>query len=292
MTPSPADTLARALASEGHAGPGGPFWSAWPWEPIPLILLLAAGVLYAVGWRRLRRAGARVPDWRAWCFLAALLALSAALLSPIAAYSDRLFFMHMLQHLLLLLIAPPLVWLGAPMLPMLWALPRSWRRAVGRRMRPEAWLGTLGRWLAHPATALTAYVVTVAVWHVPRFYDAAQGQTITHYLQHVCFFGTALLYWWPIIYPAGGRRRLSYGWAIPYLMPPLLEGILIGALITFAGRPLYTTYADMEPVWGLSTLDDQTLGGLIMWVPGGMLFLIPLLGLMVLALRAGEREAR
>jgi len=105
------------------------------------------------------------------------------------------------------------------------------------------------------------------------------------------FYGTALIYWWPIVYPGKGRRRLSTALALPYLLPPLLEGMLIGVLLTFSSRPLYDTYAhlDARPVWGLSRLDDQQLGGLIMWVPGGMFFLIPLIGLLVRLLQDEER---
>lgn len=208
-----------------------------------------------------------------------------ALLSPIAIYSERLFFMHMVQHLLLLLIAPPLLLMGAPLVPSLWGLPTSLRRAVGRRLGPRGSLARLGHVLTVPGVAIALYVGTIAVWHVPAFYDAAQGRTFTHDIEHSAFFGTALLYWWPIIHPSGGRRRLSVGRAIPYLLPPFLEGMLIGALITFADRPIYRTYAEMESTWGLSALDDQELGGLIMWVPGGMLFLIPLIGLLAVLLR-------
>lgn len=139
--------------------------------------------------------------------------------------------------------------------------------------------------------AATTFVVTVAVWHLPRFYDAAQGRTLPHDLQHLMFFGTVLLYWWPVVHPSGGRRRLGDAATIPYLLPPFLEGMLIGVLLTFADRPFYRYYADMEPTWGFSTMGDQQLGGLIMWVPGGMLFLIPLIGLLTVLLRSEDRNA-
>src|SRR5829696_362248 len=282
-----------ALASAGHGEPVGAFWRSWPAEPFPLIGIAVAGLVYVIGWRRLVRQGASraLPDWRVWCFGGGLFAVAIALLSPVAVYSERLFFVHMVQHLLLLLIAPPLLWLGAPLLPTLWGLPPGWRRGVGRLLAPGRGLARVGHALAYPAVAAAAYVGTVAVWHVPAFYDAAQGRTITHDLEHAMFFGTALLYWWPVIHPSAGRRRLSYGRAIPYLLPPFLEGMLIGALITFAERPIYRTYAEMEPTWGLSALDDQQLGGLIMWVPGGLLFLIPLIGLLAMVFREEERAA-
>lgn len=199
--------------------------------------------------------------------------------------------MHMIQHLLLLLIAPPLLWLGAPLLPTLWALPVDWRRVVGRQLAPVRPLHRLGHLLTQPIVAVVLYVGTVAVWHVPAFYDAAQGRTATHDLEHLMFFGTALLYWWPVIYPAKGRRRLSYALALPYLLPPFLEGMLIGVLLTFTDRPLYQTYQEVERIWGLSVVGDQQLGGLVIWVPGGLLFLIPLIGVLVQLLRQEEASA-
>jgi cytochrome c oxidase assembly factor CtaG len=220
-----------------------------------------------------------------------LLAIFIALVSPVSGYSEFLFSVHMVQHLLLLLVAPPLLLLGVPLLPMLWGVPDPVRRAVGRQLAPGRLLSRIGGVLANPVVAAACFVVTVGVWHIPKFFDAAQGRTLAHDLEHAMFMGTAVLYWWPVIHPAGGRRRLSYGKAIPYLLPPFLEGIVIGIFITFAETPLYETYADMEPTWGLSVLDDQQLAGLIMWVPGGMFFLIPIISLLVMLLNQEERNA-
>ena len=272
------------LLSSGHAISPRGFWYSWPVEPLPVLGLFLALALYVIGWKRLALATPTlVPRWRWWCYLAGITAIAVALLSPIAAYSEELFSMHMVQHLLLLLIAPPLLLLGAPLLPVLWALPRTTRRVVARRMAPGHPLHGIGHALTTPGVAVALYVMTVAIWHVPAMYDAAQGRTITHDLEHLMFFGTAMLYWWPIIHPSQGRRRLSYGLALPYLLPPFAEGMLIGALLTFSSVPLYATYQglDTSPIWGLSSIDDQQLGGLIMWVPGGLFFLIPIIGMLV-----------
>jgi putative membrane protein len=227
---------------------------------------------------------------RAAAFFAGIIAVALALLSPIAVYSERLFFMHMIQHLLLLLVAPPLLLLGRPLVPSLWGLPAPWRVRVGQELVPGRPLARLGHLLTTPLVAVAAFVITLAVWHIPDFYDAAQGRSVTHDLEHLMFFGTALLYWWPVIHPAGGRRRLSYGRALPYLLPPFLESIVIGVLLTFAERPLYRTYADVAMPWGFTVVNDQQLGGLIMWIPGGMFFLIPLIGLLMALLR--QEDAR
>jgi putative membrane protein len=284
--------LNAVLLAPGHGELTGPFWSAWPVEPVLLVSLTAIACLYWLGWSRLSRVagGIAVSTSRAAAFITGLAAMAVALLSPVAVYSERLFFMHMIQHLLLLLIAPPLLLLGKPLVPMLWGLPSSWRRRVGQMLGPGHVLARLGDTLTMPLVAASAFVITIAVWHIPVFYDAAQGRTPTHDLEHLMFFGTALLYWWPVIHPAGGRRRLSYGLAVPYLLPPFLESMVIGVLLTFADRPLYRTYAEMEMPWGFSVVSDQQLGGLIMWIPGGMLFLIPLIGLLTAVLRNEERS--
>jgi cytochrome c oxidase assembly factor CtaG len=264
--------------------------SAWSWEPGLAFLLALAGGCYTVGWRRLRRRGAATPArWRAWCFAGGMLALILALFSPIASLDEVLFSAHMLQHLLLVQVAVPLLWLGAPLLPILWAFPLRRRRAIGRWFNPAHPVHRLGHTLTSPLLAAGLFLGSVAVWHLPRLYDAAQGPTLVHQLEHLTFFGTALLYWWVIVHPSGGRRRLGYGAAIVYLLPLLLLENLIGALLTFADRPLYATYAASPGRWGLSALTDQQLAGLIMWVPGGLLLLIPVFALLSAELRAQDR---
>lgn len=261
-----------------------------------MLAIFTAVVVYIIGRSRLQAEAPAypLPIWRVACYFGGVLAFSLALLSPITAYSEQLFSMHMVQHLLLLLVAPPLILLGLPFLPALWALPKSTRKTVGRWFRPGHPLGMMRRWLSLPVVAVVCYVVTVAFWHIPVFYDAAQGRTFTHDLEHLMFYGTAMLYWWPIVAPRSAHSSLGPGWAIPYLLPPFLEGLFIGALLTFSSEPLYSTYAELaeQPIWGLDRLDDQELGGLIMWVPGGMFFLIPLIGVLSRLLHDDEAEPR
>lgn len=280
--------------SGGHETSARGFWYSWPSEPLLVLAIFSAVAVYVIGRARLHAEAPAypLPIWRAACYGAGVFAFALALLSPIAAYSERLFSMHMVQHLLLLLVAPPLILLGMPFLPALWALPKSSRKTVGGWLQPGKPLAYLRRWLALPIVALACYVVTVAMWHIPVFYDAAQGRTFTHDLEHLMFYSTALLYWWPIVSLGTAHTRLTPGWALPYLVPPFLEGLLIGALLAFSSEPLYSTYAELDhqPVWGLNWLDDQELGGLIMWVPGGMFFLIPLLGILSQLLHDNEQD--
>lgn len=269
------------------------FLASWSRDPTILVGLALAAGLYARGWRRLQARGTRVlAPWRAWCYAAALGVIGLALLSPLSSFSSLFFFLHMIQHLLLIMLAAPLLLLGAPLLPLLWALPLPARRGLGQLFAPGHPVARLFSALTHPLVAAPLYLVNLAAWHLPVLYDAAQGRTFVHDLQHVLFLGFALLYWWPVIHPTGGRRRLGYAPAILYLLPAFFEGNAIGALLTFAGAPLYATYRQAPRVWGLSALEDQQLGGLIMWVPGGMMYLIPLGILLALMLNQEERAAR
>ncbi|MHB0870729.1 MAG: cytochrome c oxidase assembly protein [Chloroflexota bacterium] len=270
------------------------FLGSSSWDPTVLGGLSLSALLYAAGWRRLRKPELGHPvlaAWRAWCFGGGLLFVWLALLSPIGSFSELFFFMHMIQHLLLVEVAAPLLLLGAPLLPMLWALPRDLRVRLGGLLGPSNPLEGVFTLLTHPMMAVTLYIGALSAWHLPNFYDAAQGRTAIHDLEHLIFLGTALLYWWPIIHPAGGRRRLGYAAAVPYLLPPLLAGSLIGALLTFAQYPLYATYQRVPRLWGISVLQDQQLAGLVMWVPGGLVYIFPIFVLIALLLRQEERAA-
>ena len=272
--------------------------TSWDLDPEILAGIALAAGLYVFGWWRLCRykSGCTVlPAWRGWCFAAGLASIAVALLSPIEVFSELFFFVHMTQHLLLVVVAAPLLWLAAPLLPMMEALPEGLRLGLGRLLVSGSPLYRLFGVFAHPLLALALFTGALAVWHVPPFYDAAQGQTAVHHLEHLIFLGTALLFWWPVIHPAGGPRRLSYGASILYFVPVLLEGNLIGALLTFANHPIYATYQQVPRLWGISVVQDQQLGGLIMWVPGGLVYLIPIFVLLTLLLKqegkAGEETA-
>lgn len=271
------------------------FLSSWKFEPTIGVGLLVSGALYAVSWRRMRRcAGGRgaLPTWRVWCFAGGLACVVLALLSPVAVYVPLLFAMHMIQHMLPIIGAAPLLVLGAPLLPALWALPLLVRRFYGALFQARQPLGRLLGALRHPLVALLLFLGVVALWHLPRFYDAAQGRTAIHDFEHLSFLGTALLYWYAIIHPGGGRRRLGRALAIPYLPASFAEGSAIGIALAFAGSPVYETYRQAPRIWGLSALEDQQIAGLIMWVVGGLFYLLPLLLILGQLLREDERRSR
>lgn len=270
------------------------FLTSWSWTPSVLVPIVIAAVLYGFGWWRLRHRGrgrSAPPAWRVLYFGMGLGCIWLALLSPIDAYSGLLFSMHMIEHLILIVVAAPLLLLGAPLLPMLWALPAGVRREVGLLIAPRSPLHWLGHNITRFGTAVAVYVIMIAVWHLPPFYDAAEGYTLTHYLEHLSFLVAALVFWWPVIHPSGGRRRLSYLSAVPYFIPAVVEGSLIGIIQTFAGSPIYSYYTRVPRVWPLSVMDDQKLGGLIMWILGGAIYLLPILIVFTMYLNgADERQ--
>jgi putative membrane protein len=269
------------------------FLRSWQFEAEVVVGLVLAAGLYARGWRRLRRRGRGgriLRPWRAWCYGAGLMAIALALLSPIGTFGSLLMSMHMIQHLLLVMIAAPLLWLGAPMLPILWAFPRGGRRRLGRLLHPSHPVHRVFHFLTRPSIALPVFLIVILVWHYPPLYDAAQGRTLTHDLEHFSFLAAALLFYWPLIHPTGGARRMSYGAGILYLFPAKLTGFVIGAALSMAQTPWYQTYINAPRLWGLSALDDQQLAGLIMWIFGGLLYIFPLLLLVVMMVREDEGD--
>jgi cytochrome c oxidase assembly factor CtaG len=252
-----------------------PGWlGAWSFQPAVLADLALAGALYAVGWSRLGRRAegrARPAVWRAACYAAGIGVLALALFSPLDTFDGRYFVVHMLQHLLLTWAAPPLLWLGAPLVPLLWGLPANARRQLGRRLRPGRLLARLGNALVSPLVSLPIFLVVVATWHVPALYNLAEGRTLLHDLEHLSFLGAGLLYWWPIVQPTPGRRLAPLGGGLFYLLVPAMEGGLLGGYFTFAERVVYSYYLRPASPGALSPLADQQLAGIAMWLLGGLI---------------------
>lgn len=270
----------------------GAFLLSWSWEPpIVLGLLLGAG-MYALGWRRLaatRRGRSALPAWRACCYGAGLGLIALALLSPVAAFTPVFFFMHMIQHMLLLT-AAPLLLLSSPLVPLLWALPKRWRKELGLLFVPSGPLHAAFHAVTHPAVCATVFVLTLGLWHAPTFYDAAQGRSLIHDLEHLLFLGSGTLYWWPVIHPAGGKRRLSYGMGLFYLAPNVVVQNAIGMVLTFADHPLYQTYLHVPRLWGISVVLDQQLAGAVMGIMGTVVNAVAMTALFFLFFGAGARR--
>jgi putative membrane protein len=281
-----AGVAAPAQAHPGRAPQPHDLWSAWTIAPVVLGGCLVGTWLYARGVRAARRraSGARAAArWRTGCYAGAWIALLAALVSPIDAVSAALFSVHMLQHLLLMMVAAPLFVLGDPMSATVWALPMRGRRALGGWWRRRAWLRAAWHLLTAPLVAWTLHVGVLWVWHYPTFYDHALRTEPVHVLEHATFFLTAVLFWWPVLRRHG--RRLRDGVAIVYLFGAALQGTLLGAALTLVARPLYTAHFGTTTAWGLTPLEDQQLAGLLMWVPAGFVYLAALVPPVLRALR-------
>ena len=267
-------------------------WRAWGGDPVIIAELLGVGWLYARGVRTLwARAGVGrgVGRGQAAAFAAGLLTLAVALVSPLDALADALFSAHMVQHLLLILVAAPLLILGAPAVPTLWALPLRWRRRLGHGWHDAPWLRRAWHGLTRPLTVWWLHTLAVLLWHLPALYQAALVNPTVHALEHASFLGTALLFWWLLLDPHG-RRRLGRGADVLYVFTMSLPSGLLGALFAFASAPWYPAYVGTT-AWGLSPTDDQQLAGLIMWVPAGVVYLIAAGALFVAWLQAEERRA-
>ena len=284
--PQSAGALGSGL--DATLAPGAFDWSLAPELVLPLA---AVAGLSAVGWWRLARRGAR-PSWRPAAGLAGLLALAAALLTPVAALGHFLFAAHMTQHMLLMAVAAPLLLLADPLPAILWALPRPLRRSTGRLLaggRPLR--ATWERLTAVPVAALV-YAAVLWAWHHPRAYEAALGGEWVHHVEHLAFFGAAVLFWWPVIGPAPrARRPASYGLRIAHVVIAALHGSVLAMLLAWSPRVLYDTYAAVPRVTTLTPLEDQALGGVIMWAGSSTVDMLAVLALVWRLLAALERPA-
>jgi putative membrane protein len=266
----------------------GPHLAGWDLDPVVIGGLGGAAYLYARGLRILRGRGHDALRRQAMFFGAGLASLVAALLSPIDSLASDLLWVHMVQHLILIVLAAPLLVLGAPAIPLLLGLPLRWRLRLRRLTRP-AWVRAGAGLLSAPGMILAIHVMVVWAWHAPGPYQAAVRHPPLHALEHVGFLGTALLFWW-VLLPQRGRGRLPQGADVLYVFLAGMQGGALGALFTFASAPLYPLYATGAIAHGLTPLQDQQLAGLIMWIPTGVVYLAVAAVLFVRWLRSVERR--
>lgn len=274
------------LAWAHHAG-GEPSIT-WHSRPDVLLVLFLLGTIYTSGWLRLRnRSSHAAPTWQLALYLLGLTAIFLALISPIDTLASALLSMHMVQHLLLLMIAPLFFLLANPLAVFLWGLPGRIRRRVGRLLARGS-LFRRGLWaLTLMPVTWSLYVIDLWAWHHPLLYQMALRNDWIHDLQHLLFFFTALLFWWPIVNPAPRLHGIiSYGFRIVYLIAATLQNTLLSMAIALPERVLYPFYTILPRLRDLSPINDQALAGGIMWVSGHM-YLIPIL---VLVYRMLTRE--
>jgi len=251
-------------------------------------LLLAAG-LYASGLFRLWSGagrGAGVAEGRAACFAAGLALLCLALLSPLDALGAELFSAHMVQHEMMMLGAAPLLVAGRPLPVFLWAFPEHCRHRIAGATRLPA-VHRTWRALSSPFSAWSLHAVVLWAWHVPRLFQAGLESEFVHACQHASFLASALLFWSSLNRSAARRGQAA---AVLSLLTTAIHTGMLGALLTFSTHAWYPLYAGTAPRWGMAALEDQQLGGLIMWVPAGFLFVAA--GLAAAAKAIGQERER
>jgi putative membrane protein len=254
--------------------------------------LVVVSSIYVIGWRALKKTRpAAVPRWRLVSFLAGMFSLFVAVASPLDTFSQSLLFMHMAQHFVLMCVAPPLIVMGSPQVPLLRGLPRvvilgpvGWliRSSIVERMR-----GPLSR----VSVTWFAMNVTYICWHIPRAYEFALSSEGWHEFEHLCFFVTSVIFWWPVVVPWPSYRWFSSWILIPYLLLSDLLNTGVSAFLCFSGRLLYPSYARIERPFGIDALKDQIAAGAFMWVFGSLVFMVPAIFLTVRILNGGNLDA-
>jgi putative membrane protein len=273
--------LAQAHALHGIEPATG--WTFDGWVTGPLLVSLA---WFAIGYLRLRRRSAVAAAHRAsaaW-FAAGWLVLTAALVTPLHEAGERSFAAHMLEHELLMLVAAPLLVMSRPIGIALWAFPQGVRRALAAFGHG---IGGAWRALTAPLTATLLQAAMLWLWHAPRLFDLALADPGWHVVQHLCFLGSALLFWWSVLH--GRDRRL--GVRVGCLFFTAIVSGALGALMAFSSSPWYAGYAASGlDAFGLTPVEDQQLAGLLMWIPGGLVHAIAGLALVARRLGMGTGE--
>jgi len=264
-------------------------WSIQLWPTIGLVLL---AIIYVRGWLRLRRqVPHRFDGWRLASFLGGVGTVFLALDSPLDTFSNLLLQVHMIQHLMLMMIAPPLLLLGNPFLPLLTGLPRPFVREVIRPFLLWNACKRFGRWLTNPKVTWILFVVMTLGWHAPPLYELTLRSPTWHIVEHACFLCSSTLFWWPVILPWPSRPQWPEWAIIPYLLLADVQNTVVSAFLTFSDRVVYPTYGLVPQFPGMNPLSDQHAAGAIMWVPGSIFYLIPA-GFLAMRFLSPRRHAR
>src|SRR5271170_7752138 len=246
-------------------------------NPLGVDLTLCLTILvYARGWFRLRAAFPKLLSlWRLAAFFCGIVFVWIAIGSPLNAFDDALLTVHMLQHLLLMSVAPPLILLGAPQLPLLHGLPQPFARGVVSPILRWSSVKRLGNLTANPAFGWFAAAIALIGWHVPAVFELALRWNWLHELEHASFLGAGLLFWWPVIQPWPSVARWPR-WSIPlYLFCATLPCDALSAFLAFCDRAVYSSYLSAPRLFAWSALEDQQCAAALMWVSVTILLVVP-----------------
>lgn len=242
------------------------------WASAGLILL---AMVYVRGWLRARRLDVEAAeDWRAASFLVGLLSIWVAVASPLAMVDHELLTAHMVQHLLLMTFAPPLIWLGAPVKALLDGLPNRFVEVVITPLGHSQPVRQLGKVLAHPAVCWFGAAATLVIWHIPALFMLGMKSGTWHAIEHGSFLATGLLFWWPVVQPwTRGAKRPE--WTILlYLFFATLPCDILSGFLVFCDRVVYPMYFSSSHPFGMPALEDQHCAGALMWTCVTLVFLI------------------
>jgi len=271
------------LAHDGATAQSGDFGTTlgtWHFDAPGVLLALAVAAPYAWAYWRFRSTASpsstfRFSRWRPAAFAAGIVLMLLSLVSPIDTYSDDLFWVHMIQHVLIVMFIAPLLLLGAPATLAL--------RAATPRVRHQYLVPFLNsRFLQiclYPPVAVTVLIAAIWIWHIPSLYDAAIASEALHFFEHSSFLASALLFWWLVIGVDPSHLRPGHIARVAILIVAILQNLALGLILTSLGSAAYESYAALESVrdWGPSALTDQRIGAGIMWVPGTMMFALAVL---------------
>ena len=248
-------------------------WSA----PVGLdVALFLTALIYLRGWFRMRAVSSNpIPSWRLASFLAGIVTVWLAIGSLLAAFDEVLLTIHMIQHLLLMAIAPALILLGAPALPLLQGLPRFVARdAIGPLLRWR-FAKRLGHFITNPAICWLAATLALIVWHLPPIFDLALRSDALHKFEHICFFAAGLLFWWPVVQPWPSIAKWPR-WSVPlYLFAATLPCDTLSGFLAFCDRVVYSSYLSAPRLFALSPLQDQECAAALMWVSVTIIYVVP-----------------
>ena len=272
----------------------GDFFTAWSLYGSQFILVAFMAVVYLFGLIRLqiRSNWQAVPISQMLYGIAGFAVLIFAMAGPPEAFSDSMFFSHMTQHILIAMVASVLLLAAKPMACYLWALPETMRIGVAPALAQRGWLRSINIFLTNPRVALPLFVLTLWLWHIPEAYNSALRYEMLHLAMHISMFATAVLFWWPIIGPPPVRSQLTYPQRIIYLILVVTPTAVLAAMITLSNSVIYTHYLDTPHHFTLTPEEDQRVGGLLMWIPGNVVYLSTLTTLFFRWFRHDEERHR
>ncbi len=282
--------LPAAVEAHGTSAPAPEFPTvllAWRLDPLVVIGIVVTAGAYLWAVHRVNRAhpGNRQPSYRSWLFLAGVVAIGLALLSPIEAYEGALFSVHMVQHILLELVAAPLLLAGAPITLALRVASPSVRRRLLSILQSR-----FVHLISFPVIAWVLFAAVNWGWHFSVFYDQALESAPLHYFQHATFLGAALLFWWPVLGADPSPWRLPHPVRLLYVFLAMPQNSFLGVALLSASTGLYPHYVTNVRSWGPTPLEDQQLGGMLMWVVGDLAFLAGMAVVVLAWMRYEERR--